>query len=78
MSTSNFQSTAPATETTHHIAETKTNGFWARLVAGIVLAREAQARREVARYLSQRPDRYLRDIGLSDTEIADLRCQHHN
>ena len=53
----------------------KSTGVWTRLFRAIAHARELQAKREVARYLAARPDRYLRDIGMSEVEIADLRRQ---
>ena len=51
-------------------------GLFARLLAGIVRAREAQARNEANRYLARQPDRLLLDIGLDATEIADLRRRY--
>ena len=49
------------------------HGIVARILGTIVKAREAQAQREVNRYLARQPDRLLRDMGLDDTEIAILR-----
>lgn len=51
-------------------------GFLARVLAAIATAREAQANREANRYLARQPDRLLRDIGLDEREIADLRRQY--
>ena len=48
-------------------------GVWARAIAGITKAREVQAKRETNRFLARQPDRFLRDIGLNETEILDLR-----
>ena len=48
-------------------------GIWARAIAGITKAREIQAKRETNRFLARQPDRFLRDIGLDETEILDLR-----
>ena len=50
-------------------------GFWARALLAITKARELQAKRETNRFLARQPDRFLRDIGLDDTEIAELRRQ---
>ena len=51
-------------------------GLFARIMASIVNARVAQAQREANRYLARQPDRLLRDIGLNETEIADLKRQY--
>ena len=53
------------------------SGFWARMMGAIMLAREAQAKREINRYLARQPDRMLYDIGLTDSEIAELRDQNN-
>ena len=52
------------------------SGLWARILSSLAAAREAQAEREVSRYLSMRPDHVLRDIGMTEEEIADLRRRH--
>ena len=75
MSTSILQSPTPANPAARGVAPAKPAGVWSRIISCIMAAREAQAKREVARYLSQRPDRYLRDIGLTETEITELRHQ---
>ena len=49
------------------------NGPFARVFAALIKAREIQAQREVNRYLARQPDRLLRDIGLDETAIAELR-----
>jgi uncharacterized protein YjiS (DUF1127 family) len=54
----------------------KKSGFFGRLVAALADARQRQADREVENYLSRQPDRMLRDIGLSEIEIEDLRRKH--
>ena len=72
MSASSFKSTVTSRAAA---APAKTGGFWARFIAAFAKAREAQAKREVARYLAQRPDHYLRDIGMTEVEIAELRRQ---
>ena len=51
-------------------------GFFARMFASIVRAREVQARHEANRYLARQPDRLLYDIGFDATEIADLRRRY--
>jgi hypothetical protein len=53
-------------------------GFWSRLLTNFAKARSLQAEREVARYLANRPDRYLHDIGMSDDEIAEMRRKFGN
>ena len=52
------------------------NGIVARVFAAITKAREVQAQREVNRYLARQPDRLLRDIGLDEAAIADLRWKN--
>ena len=51
------------------------SGFWARVIIGITTAREMQAKRETNRFLARQTDRFLRDIGLDEVEIAELRRQ---
>ena len=48
-------------------------GFFARLYAGFVASREAEARRKIAMHLSDLPDVHLVGIGLSAAEIKALR-----
>ena len=57
-------------------APSRGSGFMGRVLNAIVHAREVQAQREVDRYLSRQPDRMLKDIGLGDGEIAELRARH--
>lgn len=47
--------------------------FWARAFSSIIAAREAQAKREANRFLARQSDRFLQDIGMSESEILDLR-----
>ena len=51
-------------------------GFFGRVFNAIVHAREMQAQREVDRYLARQPDRMLKDIGLADGDIAELRTKY--
>lgn len=48
-------------------------GFWAKAFKAIVAAREAQARREANRFLARQSDRFLHDIGLTESDILELR-----
>ena len=52
------------------------NGLLSRLFNAIAKAREIQAQREVNRYLARQPDRLLRDIGLDETAISELRWKN--
>ena len=54
----------------------RSNGLLARVFGAIAQAREIQAQREVNRYLARQPDRLLRDIGLDETAIAELRWKN--
>lgn len=53
-----------------------TPSFWGRILGAFKIAREIQATREVNRYLARQPDRLLRDIGLNDHDISELRHRH--
>lgn len=64
--------TADTTDAVSH-AKPAGPGFWSRALAAIVTAREAQAKREANRFLARQSDRFLRDIGLSESEIQELR-----
>lgn len=48
-------------------------GFFASVFASFVASREAEARRKVAMHLSDLSDNHLVGIGLSASEIKDLR-----
>jgi uncharacterized protein YjiS (DUF1127 family) len=50
-------------------------GVFGRFFAAMTKAREVQAEREVARYLARQTDRMLLDIGMTPTEIEDLRAK---
>ena len=53
-------------------------GMVGRILGAIRKAREAQAQREVNRYLARQPDRLLRDIGLDSGDIAELRARYRH
>jgi uncharacterized protein YjiS (DUF1127 family) len=55
----------------------KTPGLFSRFITAFAAARAIQAEREVARYYALRSDDALRDIGLSDAEIAKVRRGSH-
>jgi hypothetical protein len=67
MSKSTFVSAARAA------SETPKTGVFGRFFTALSKARQLQADREVEIYLVRQPDRMLRDIGMSDAEIQDLR-----
>jgi uncharacterized protein YjiS (DUF1127 family) len=48
-------------------------GFFSRLLARLIKAREAQAKRYVDGYLAGLPDRQLADLGYTRKEIDELR-----
>lgn len=71
-----FEGGIADTSETSSAAVKSSKGVVARVFAAILTAREAQAKREANRYLARQPDRLLRDIGLDDCEIANLRRQY--
>jgi uncharacterized protein YjiS (DUF1127 family) len=52
------------------------SGIFGRFFAALSKARQLQADREVEVYLARQPDRMLRDIGMSEAEIQDMRQRH--
>ena len=72
-----FSGVLPDTRSRRETARPAANGgFWARVAASIMKAREAQALRETNRYLARQSDRFLADIGYNETDIATLRRNH--
>jgi uncharacterized protein YjiS (DUF1127 family) len=58
---------------TSDTAAARPSGIFARMFAALSKARQMQADREVEIYLARQPDRMLSDIGMSESEIQDLR-----
>ncbi|HUS98417.1 MAG TPA: hypothetical protein VMX97_16955 [Hyphomicrobiaceae bacterium] len=48
-------------------------GFFARMLAGLIVAREAEAKRRMAAYLPSVSDRRLLELGLSAHDIQLMR-----
>ena len=76
MSTSFFDASPLHDDVASPAGSVRKPGLFARFMASVVKAREAQAEREVNRYLARQPDRLLLDIGLDHRAIAELRYQH--
>jgi hypothetical protein len=52
------------------------SGIFSRMFAALIKARQLQADREVEIYMSRQSDRTLRDIGMTDGDIHDLRQKY--